>query len=75
MKDLLREYQGYENKKRKIEREEIEEDDLIDAKLRQVFGPIGKTFDYAKKRVTDLDENSKVWLQIQIQRAVWRPPA
>jgi len=27
-----------------------------------VFGPIGKTFDYAKKRVTDLDENSKVWL-------------
>ena len=35
---------------------------IADAKDRQVFNPIEKTLDMAKKRVTDLEENSKVSL-------------
>jgi hypothetical protein len=39
--------------------ERIEEEE---AKCRQVFAPEEKTFDYRKKRVTDLKENSRVTL-------------
>ena len=39
--------------------EMIEEEE---AKARQVFDPEGKIFDYRKKRVTDLDENTRVIL-------------
>ena len=37
--------------------EKMEEEE---AKSRQVFNPIEKTFDYIKKRATDLKENSRV---------------
>ena len=37
----------------------IEEEE---AKCRQVFDPIGRTFDFRKKRATDLKENSRVTL-------------
>ena len=39
--------------------EKIEEEE---AKCRQVFNPIEKTFDYRKKRATDLKENTCVTL-------------
>ena len=59
------EYENTDGKMMKIEKDgEIKErdDDIIDAKLRQVYDPIEKVFDYAKKRTTDLQENGKVYL-------------
>ena len=41
----------------KLEKMEEEE-----ARCRQVFNPIEKTFDYRRKRTTDLKENSRVML-------------
>ena len=38
------------------------EERIEEAKCRQEFNPIGKTFDYRKKRATDLKENSRVTL-------------
>jgi hypothetical protein len=47
-----------------VERDEDLEEKMEaeEAKSRQVFDPIEKTFDYRKKRVTDLTENSRVTL-------------
>ena len=54
------------NKKRKMldneELEELENLEKLDAEGRRIYDPIGKSFDYGNKRVTDLPENSKVTL-------------
>ena len=61
---------GSQHKKRKIEnratQEEEEEESLKDAKLRQIYDPITKKFDYSKRRVTDLPENSRVMLPKEV---------
>ena len=49
-------------KDKKIERKSHKEKIISDAKDRQVFNPLEKTLDLAKKRVTDLEENSRVHL-------------
>ena len=49
-------------KKIKLEEDDEKEMDKADAKSRQVFDPINKIFDYSKRRVTDLKENTKVYL-------------
>ena len=60
------EYEGFRNKKIKIEedtnKETEEKNKIEDAKERQVYNPIEKTFDFSKRRVTDIKENSKVYL-------------
>ena len=43
------------------EKEKLKET-LEEAKLRQIYNPISKTFDYSKKCVTDMQENSYVHL-------------
>ena len=45
-----------DGKKRKIEAEgdTTKESIVKEARLRKVYNPIGKTFDFAKKRFTDL---------------------
>ena len=45
-----------------VTEEEKEEIDLIEAQSRQIFDPINKVLDLRKRRVTDLKENSKVYL-------------
>ena len=54
------EIEDAEGKKRKIDCEEYDEEkeDLDDALERQVYDPVSKTFDYSKKRTTDLQENA-----------------
>ena len=42
--------------------EEKEEINIVEAKSRQIFDPINKTLDLRKRRVTDLKENSRVYL-------------
>ena len=51
-------------KERNIENGETEKEELlIDARNRQIFDPIGKVFDYSKRRVTDLrGENDIIYL-------------
>ena len=46
----------------KISEEEIENIDLAEAQSRQIFDPINKSLDLRKRRVTDLKENSRVYL-------------
>ena len=48
------------------EREKMEE---IEARSRQVFDPEEKSVDFRKKRVTDLQENSRVILLPPIEEA------
>ena len=43
-------------------REREKERELIEARERQIFDPVSKTFDFSKRRVTDMKENSKVYL-------------
>ena len=58
------EYTDADGKKRKIDCEEFDEEkeDLDDALERQVYDPVTKTFDYSRKRTTDLPENGQVYL-------------
>ena len=56
------EFEASEGKKLKIERKSYEEQIICDAKERQTYDPFMKVLDLAKKRVTDLKENSKVTL-------------
>ena len=58
------EYENVDGKKRKIEDglEKDMEDDMMEAMERQVFNPKEKTFDYSKRRTTDLKENGFVYL-------------
>ena len=56
------EYENSEGKRQRIERLSYEEHIIEDAKERQVFDHVLKNLDLAKKRVTDLDENSRVVL-------------
>ena len=51
-----------ENKKIKLEEDDEKEMDKADAKSRLVYDPLSKIFDYTKRRVTDLKENTKVYL-------------
>ena len=51
------------NAKRARIDEKIEvEDKLTEAKSRQIFDPVRKIFDYSKRRTTDMQENTKVFL-------------
>ena len=45
-----------------VERDSETENEINEAKERQVFDPIRKVFDYTKRRTTDLAENTKVHL-------------
>ena len=61
------EYEGLDGKRIKLDaeiedREKEKERELSDAKERQIFDPINKVFDFSKRRVTDMKENSKVHL-------------
>ena len=54
-------------KRRRLEKEEeelLEKIELIEAEGRQVYDTATKTFDYSKKRTTDLKENSEVKLPL-----------
>ena len=41
-------------------REKEKEREIQEAKERQIFDPVNKVFNYSKRRVTDMKENSKV---------------
>ena len=58
------EFESLDGKKRKIEAgyDNSKESIVEEARLRQVYDPIGKTFDYSKKRVTDLQECAEIIL-------------
>ena len=56
------EFESSEGNKRKIERKSYEECVVEDAKDRQIFDPLTNTLNLAKKRVTDLKENSRIIL-------------
>ena len=66
--DELDETENSENvvKRRKMldaeEITELEDIEKIEAESRRVFDPINRSFNYGKKRATDLQENSKVTL-------------
>ena len=45
-----------------IDKENEKKRELENAKERQIYNPLEKTFDYSKRRVTDIKENSKVYL-------------
>ena len=51
-----------DRKEGEIEKEKEKRDIIADAQERQVFNPISRQFDYSKRRVTDLQENNKVYL-------------
>ena len=53
-----------QRKRMRIEEREREEEEEIlnDAKSRQIFDPMTRRFNYAKRRVTDLSENKSVVL-------------
>ena len=59
-KKQLEEDLGEENVS--VTEEEKEEINIVEAKSRQIFDPINKTLDLRKRRVTDLKENSRVYL-------------
>ena len=58
------EYENADGKKAKIEKgiEKEKEDEIMEAMERQVFNPKEKTFDYSKRRTTDLKENGFIHL-------------
>ena len=59
-KKLIEEDLGEENVE--ITEEEKEQIEIVEAQSRQIFDPINKSLDLRKRRVTDLKENSKVYL-------------
>ena len=61
------EFEVSEGKRRKIEAEPKSEKErgkmeIGDVKERRIFDPMDKVFNFSKRRVTDLKENSKVYL-------------
>ena len=61
------EYEASEGKRIRLDceiesREKEKERELYEAKERQIFNPIEKTFDFSKRRVTDMKECSKIHL-------------
>ena len=57
------EREGLDGKKRKLDKDLTSKENLIEeAKERQFYDPIEKTFDHSKKRVTDLQKCSMVYL-------------
>ena len=58
------EYEVGNGKRRKIEYSEMSENELElqEAKERQVFNPLDRTFNFSKKRATDMPENAKIFL-------------
>ena len=61
---------GSQSKKRRIENtltpEEEEAENIEDAKIRQIYDPITKKFNYSNRRVTDLPENNRVMLPKEV---------
>ena len=61
------EYEVTEGKRIRLDaeienREKEKERELSDAKERQIYNPIEKVFDFGKRRVTDMKENSRIHL-------------
>ena len=65
---------GNQTKKRRIENKlspKEEEDEVIkEAKDRQIFDPVKKSFNYSKRRTTDLKENNKVKLPDEVENSL-----
>ena len=61
---------GSQSKKRKLNNAltpgEEEEENMKDAKTRQIYDPVTRVFNYSKRRVTDLPENNRVMLPKEV---------
>ena len=65
VKEIIEGEEGGRGKRLKLSQEEetdLELMERLDAESRQIYDPIRRVFDHGKKRVTDLQENSKVTL-------------
>ena len=59
-RDFDIQFESSEGKMMKLDSNDHKNDEIEDAKLRQIFDPREKWFNYANRRLTDLQENGKV---------------